>query len=455
MEGENDDASSGSGASSIMGDDDTSVVTTKHELEILNFISQTVSKFSKGWSETLLSSLDTQFGDIKEAISDVNKNIGTLEESLCVKVKAATTAAAEAKKIANANTVAIRELRCEINNIKKECVSLKEENKSLKAHCNNIESYSRRDNLVFYGIKEVAHESNEQCIALLRDFMKTRLQIDEERVNSIKFVRCHRLNSHHNIKPIIARFREYEDREHVWHNLDKLPKRGQQYVTEDYSKVVMANRKKLMPIFFRGRATVGKKEVSLKNDVLRVSNQFYTVDNIDTLEGELHPRCFTRKTGYGTTVFGGVLSAYEPLSNWGKYPVTYNGTTYPTLEHAFVYQKCVINQNRKAADKVLGVSEPYEAKQIGQSIKLNKTLWTHQASEQVMAKLLEAKFKPGSELANELLKTGDNHLAESGRDQFYACGLPMTHKDIYDAKAHTGQNRLGKLLMNLRLKLRN
>ena len=75
-------------------------------------------------------------------------------------------------------------------------------------------------------------------------------------------------------------------------------------------------------------------------------------------------------------------------------------------------------------------------------------------SEEVMASLLREKFAAGSELALELLDTKEKYLAESGRDQFYACGLPITHKDIMNRTSHIGKNRLGHLLMARRQELR-
>ena len=64
--------------------------------------------------------------------------------------------------------------------------------------------------------------------------------------------------------------------------------------------------------------------------------------------------------------------------------------------------------------------------------------------------LLKVKFTPDSDLAKELLSTGDKHLVESGRNKEYACGLSLVNKDIFDKKKHSGKNRLGTLLMERR-----
>ena len=46
----------------------------------------------------------------------------------------------------------------------------------------------------------------------------------------------------------------------------------------------------------------------------------YTVKNINTLKGDLHPKCFSRKQSNDVVVFGGSFSEYEPFSNWGSFP---------------------------------------------------------------------------------------------------------------------------------------
>ena len=45
-------------------------------------------------------------------------------------------------------------------------------------------------------------------------------------------------------------------------------------------------------------------------------------------------------------------------------------------------------------------------------------------------------------------------MAESGRDNYYSCGLSFTNKNILDRKAHTGKNNLGAFLMERRDSLR-
>ena len=89
------------------------------------------------------------------------------------------------------------------------------------------------------------------------------------------------------------------------------------------------------------------------------------------------------------------------------------------------------------------------AKQIGDKIKINKDIWDNKKSDEVMSGLLQSKFFSGSNWAKELLETGNKHLAVSGRNHHYSCGLSITHKDVLDRSSHSGNNRLGELLMDI------
>ena len=68
----------------------------------------------------------------------------------------------------------------------------------------------------------------------------------------------------------------------------------------------------------------------------------------------------------------------------------------------------------------------------------------------VMKKLIVKKFTGNEELKTELMKTGTKTLVECGRDVNYACGLPITHKDIFSKTKWTGKNKLGDILCEVR-----
>ena len=417
--------------------------------------------------KTLLADLKVQFSSLQSAFLNLQTSGHSDVDSLIPKVNEANETAILAKSTAEANTRAIDELKSdlklEMDELKKTVTSQQYEIKELKFTChqhqneiadlksqtNSIETYSRKDNIVFYGISEKNNESESQCATSVRQFMMNTLKIPQDRVNKMTFVRYHRLSQRSKNRPIIVRFRDWSDREHVWSQMKMIPKNGGFHISEDFPKSIYFNRRKMLPIFLHARKTLGKQATSLKNDTLTVPGVKYTTKNLNDLPGDLSPRSFSRRANDSMLVFGGSLSEYEPLSNWGRFPVVYNNIKFPTLEHAFMHEKCICNEDVISAKAVLQAPEPYQAKQIGDKIKITDK-WTDVKSNKVMSDLLKVKFTPDSDLAKELLSTGDKHLVESGGNKEYACGLSLVNKDIFDKKKHSGKNRLGTLLMERR-----
>ena len=132
---------------------------------------------------------------IKDLETRVKNDIKQLEEALTFKIRQTSTDAAEAKASATANAIAIQELRNEMKEVKRECCDLRRENEELKLQTNNIETYSRKNNIIFHGITDDKAESNAQCADAVRTFMKTVLKMDEHLVRNIRFAKCHRLKA--------------------------------------------------------------------------------------------------------------------------------------------------------------------------------------------------------------------------------------------------------------------
>ena len=106
-----------------------------------------------------------------------------------------------------------------IESVKSDNIELKSKCDAIRSQTNSMETYSRRDNLLFHGIRQPINESNFSCAKSVRKLLVDQLQMTEEEASSVQFVRCHRLNEHNkrsDIKPIIACFMSYSDREMVW-----------------------------------------------------------------------------------------------------------------------------------------------------------------------------------------------------------------------------------------------
>ena len=120
---------------------------------------------------------------INDAITELKlclkDDIKQIEDSFKLKLNEATLSADEAKGSSNMKTIAIREIRSEMDILKKECLVVKRENEEFKKkHSNDMETYSRKNNIIFNGITEVSDETNELCESAVRAFLRNTLQIE-------------------------------------------------------------------------------------------------------------------------------------------------------------------------------------------------------------------------------------------------------------------------------------
>ena len=150
--------------------------------------------------------------------------------------------------------------------------SLVSEYTTIKTQTNNMETYSRRDNLIFHGIVEPTNESSVSCTKSVRKLMVDKLQLSENAAAGVQFVRCHRINESKRAstcKPIIVRFKNYNDRELIWSKKTLITDRNCN-VSEDCPREIAYRRRKLFPVFSKARKTPGinKKSISLKADIL-------------------------------------------------------------------------------------------------------------------------------------------------------------------------------------------
>lgn len=134
------------------------------------------------------------------------------------------------------------------------------------------------------------------------------------------------------------------------------------------------------------------------------------------------------------------------LSNFFMIPVAYEGTEYPSTEHAFQAAKTLDPAER---EKVRKAPTCGKAKRLGREIT-RRPDWD-QIKIGVMKDLIRQKFsdKTYPDMAEKLLATGDAELVEGNHwhDNFWGvCHCDECGKD--------GENHLGKVLMEVREELR-
>lgn len=132
-------------------------------------------------------------------------------------------------------------------------------------------------------------------------------------------------------------------------------------------------------------------------------------------------------------MIGEFRGKYFFLSNFYEVPVTYDGITYQNNEAAFQAQK-VFGEARRQFE---GIS-PKEAKRLGRRVSLRSD-WEY-VKEDKMREIVRAKFVQNPDLMKKLLDTGNEELIEGNNWGDRTWGMV----------GGTGQNLLGKILMDLR-----
>jgi ribA/ribD-fused uncharacterized protein len=127
---------------------------------------------------------------------------------------------------------------------------------------------------------------------------------------------------------------------------------------------------------------------------------------------------------------------YYFLSNFYPCIITYEGITYPSSEHAFVAAKSDDTRDREYIATIL---TPGKAKQYGRRLILRDG-WDD-IRVNIMRDIVIIKFSSDDYLRDALLDTGSEELVEGNYwgDTFWG-----------QSPVGTGQNNLGKILMEIR-----
>lgn len=127
---------------------------------------------------------------------------------------------------------------------------------------------------------------------------------------------------------------------------------------------------------------------------------------------------------------------YYAFSNFGPGKVTVFGYTFDNGEAAFHSQKDITR-----ASEFVGL-DPSAAKKLGRKVRLRPD-W-EEVKDSIMEKVVLAKFSQNEDLKQLLLSTGDAYLEEGNN-----------WNDKYWGTVNgVGKNKLGQILMKVRLKLK-
>ena len=143
-----------------------------------------------------------------------------------------------------------------------------------------------------------------------------------------------------------------------------------------------------------------------------------------------------------------------PLSNWYPAMFKWQDQQFICTEQYMMYYKALVFGDRDIATQVLMATEPKAQKALGRKIKnFDVDIWSSVSYTIVFGGCL-AKFNQNPSLAEYLLNTGDDILVEaSPYDRIW--GIGYSAEDAPNVSVDKwGENRLGKVLMDVRTVLR-
>lgn len=395
---------------------------------------------------TLGKDIKSNYESLKDQINKDRKSVKKQIEDMRVQIEASINKKMEdiseefeensraIKDLENSN----KELREQNDILKVKLESLTHSLNDQAEKINKLDSYSRRENLIFHGIWQ---SDQENCEARVKNV------IDKMGVNGqdMKFDRCHRLTGYRP-QPIIVRFNWYQDRMQVFSAKSKLAN-TKISISEDFPSDVIEKRRALYPIMKSARDS--KRYAAIRGDKLVIGNDVYTVDTLHKLPADLDPaNLCTKKHGNVVAFFGG----HSPLSNFFKCNIEIDGKTYSSVEQYFQHQKCVFAEDIATAARILNTHSPAQCKQLGDSVTLDQENWLPKA-KQVMKAGMMAKFTQNIRAKNFLLGTENSVLAEAGPNKTYGTGLKLSDPKNGTINDWNGTNVAGEILTSVRNEL--
>ena len=183
-------------------------------------------------------------------------------------------------------------------------------------------------------------------------------------------------------------------------------------------------------------------------DKLLLDGKFYSVDDLDTLPDELKLHNLSTKTVDNITAF---FTKDSVFSNHHPCKFTDGDNQFSSVEQYFMFHKAQHFGDQSTAQKIMESNDPKEAKELGKKVKnFERNAW-RATCETYMYKGVKAKFEQNTLLKKHLKDTTGQTLVEANpNDRYWGAGLSLQSRDLWNTTNWKGQNRLGKLLCQLR-----
>lgn len=327
--------------------------------------------------------------------------------------------------------------------------TLKLENNNLKGKVLALELYTRKNNLIFFNVRESAKESTDQLYKKIsEELKKVGLCLDDFPIDNL-----HRLpkpDDSTRPRPVIIKFVSYLDKEMIWKAHFDLKKFGSNLYIKEHVPVEIENKlKQLEPI--RKAAKLQGFRAKIVVDKLMINSQAYTVETLHQLPAALQPQNIAVREIDDFVFF---FSKETCLSNFHPAHFTHKGNTYTSSEQFLHHAKAELFGDSVTAQKIMQCTSPAKTKHLGSTVKnFSHEKWIECAFN-IMVEGLEQKFIQNPDMSEFLKSTMNKQLVEAApRDDFWGIGKSLFDKHLTNNPSSWGQNMMGKALEKVREKL--
>lgn len=145
----------------------------------------------------------------------------------------------------------------------------------------------------------------------------------------------------------------------------------------------------------------------------------------------------------------------KEFSNFYETVFQVDDVEYKSAEHAYQAIKAHTFGDNVHFEKIRNAKSAQSAKSFGKKVEnFKEDIWNAKKDD-VMKQVLRAKFTQNLELRKKLLDTEDKLLAQAdARDKYWGIGTSAPTSIAKDPKKWKGENKLGKILMEIRTELK-
>ena len=305
----------------------------------------------------------------------------------------------------------------------------------------NLETATRRRNLIFEGVPEIpdGRENLHDTVCRVLSEMGISKPVDYDSAYRIG------MKQGKYPRPVFVSFCRQDDRNLVYANRTQLRNSrhlARVWVSEDVTPQTRRSRNVMREVVKEARVQ-GARCTATRNSVT-INDKKYTEENLDDLPSEFAVEKTKMKKMGDTLAY---QSEHAPFSNLHPAKVLIGKRKYTSSEQAFRHIRASDNKHHNIAARILWSRDPYDMMEQDKNMVVTEE-WKKK-EDSVLFKCIFRKYEENEDLRDLLVSTGDLELAEATRSQKWATGASI-NSTMMKTHTWTGENRQGKHTMKVR-----